>query len=315
MEGKIHIDKALTEVSVAFTNGDFIADTIAPPVPVDFKSDRFYVYGKERFRKRDDRRAPGSESKRGRFTLSDEGYSCEGHALYDEISREDNKNADPALDLMIDTTEQLTEEMKLNKEAALVELLEGAMTGTSLADQTSTPWNNDSNDPVKLILTQIGAAQKRIGRRPNRLAICQQVLDAVCVNAKVTARITGAQRLPDARVTADQLANLLGLEGIDIAASLYDTANEGQPASLDWVWKDYALVYYRPPVIGRKMIALVAQFLWTGAGQAIGGANVGGQFVRRWYEDRRIVDVVEVNEFYDLKVISPAAGCLFTNCV
>jgi hypothetical protein len=315
MEGTIHIDRALTNVSIGYSNGDFIADQVAPVVPVDFKSDKYYVYGKERFRQRDDRRSAGSEAKKSRFTLSNDSYGCEGHALMDELPREDQKNADPAMDLMIDTTEQLTEQMKLNKEAALVAMLVAGMISASLADQASSQWSSNTYNPVALILAQAAIAQKRTGKRPNRLALSQPVWDAITQNTNVTSRITGAANLQDSRVTVDQFANLLNLDGIDIGSAMYDTANEGQAATLDWVWSDYALLYYRPRVIGRKMLSLASQFLWSGAGQAIGAANVGGQFVRRWYEDRRIIDVVEVNEYYDLKLITKDAGCLFTNCV
>jgi hypothetical protein len=315
VEGTIHIDTALTNVSIGYSNGDFIADQVAPVVPVNFKSDKYYIYGKERFRTRDDRRTAGAEARKSRFSLSNDSYGCEGHALLDELPREDQKNADPAMDLMIDTTEQLTEEMKLNKESALVALLVAGMTSASVAAQTSTKWNSNSNNPVNLIMAQLAIAQARTGKRPNRMAISQPVWDAISVNTTVTGRITGAANLQDSRVTVDQFANLLGLEGIDIGSAMYDTANEGQAASLDYVWGDYALAYYRPRVIGRKMLSLCAQFLWSGAGQAVGGENVGGQFVRRWFEDRRIIDVVEVNEYYDLKLITKDAGCLFSDCL
>jgi hypothetical protein len=316
VEGAIHIDKALTDVSVAYANGDFVADFVAPPVPADDKSGKYYVHGKERFRVRDDRRSPGGEARRSRFSVAPDSYDCTGHALMDDsLAREDQANADPALDLMIDTTEQLTEEMKLNKDSALVTMLVAGMTGTSLSDIQATPWNADANDPVKAIKTQAANAQKRIGRRPRHMTISQPVWDAISVNAKVTARITGAPRLGDAQVTVEQFAALCDLEEIRIASALYDTANEGQAASLDYVWTDRALLFYKPQTIGRKMLSLVLQMFWRKAGLVIGGANVGGQFVRRWFEDRRLVDVVEVNEWYDLKLITKDAGCLFDNCL
>ena len=58
---QVHIDAALTNVCVAYSNPNFVADAIAPPVAVRKQSDKYFIYDseRERFRSSDDRRAPG----------------------------------------------------------------------------------------------------------------------------------------------------------------------------------------------------------------------------------------------------------------
>jgi hypothetical protein len=61
---QVHIDAALTNVSVAYRNPDYIADIVAPQVAVRKQSDKYYIYDaeRERFRQSNDRRAPGAEA-------------------------------------------------------------------------------------------------------------------------------------------------------------------------------------------------------------------------------------------------------------
>ena len=47
---QVHIDAALTNVSVAYRNPDYIADIIAPQVAVRKQSDKYYIYDAERER-------------------------------------------------------------------------------------------------------------------------------------------------------------------------------------------------------------------------------------------------------------------------
>jgi hypothetical protein len=44
----VHVDKALSNISIAYRNTSYCADLISPLIPVKFESDRYYIYGKER---------------------------------------------------------------------------------------------------------------------------------------------------------------------------------------------------------------------------------------------------------------------------
>ncbi|KKM62911.1 hypothetical protein LCGC14_1516840, partial [marine sediment metagenome] len=41
-----HIDRALTNVSVAYSNADYIGPQVFPTVPVQKQSDKFFVFTK-----------------------------------------------------------------------------------------------------------------------------------------------------------------------------------------------------------------------------------------------------------------------------
>jgi hypothetical protein len=56
----LHIDTALTNVTVSYNPGGFIADIVAPVVPVSKESDKYYVWSREEtLRTFEDLRADG----------------------------------------------------------------------------------------------------------------------------------------------------------------------------------------------------------------------------------------------------------------
>lgn len=315
MEGTVHIDQALTNISIAYRNGTFVADRCYMPVPVGKQSDKYYKYGKDRFRSRDDRRAPGAESRPSRITISDDNYFAEGHSLKDYVPRERGANADPALDLLVDTTEALTEQIQLNREVNFVQKLVDDLTGSSQVDLNAVKWDNDANDPIAKILTEKENIAKRIGVMPNKMFFSAPVFRAVRQNAKVLSRITGAPDLPSSGITTNQLAALLELEEVIVASAVKDTANEGAAASLDWIWGKRALLCYCNPSPGLRKLSIGYTFRWTGALQALGGQGAGGQVVERYYWQPNKADVVEVHDYYDLKTVDAGAGALFINAI
>lgn len=314
-EGTFHFDQALTNISVAYRNAAMVADRVFPFVGVDKQSNKYFKHGKDSFRVRDDRRSPGTEARPSRWALSDDNYFCDGHALKDYVPREIEANADMPLNLMSDTTEHLTDQIQLNREDALVTKLVADMTGASLVDLAAVKWDNDANDPVKEIRKQKENVAKRVGAMPNVLVLSQPVFTAVRQNAKVVNLITGAADLPSALVTTQQLAGLCELQEVIVAACVKDTANEGQAASLDWVWGKRALLFYRPMNPGLKTLSLGYTFRWTKALQAMGVGGGGGQGVQRYYWQPTISDVVEVHDYYDLKTVDKEAGALFINAI
>ncbi len=314
-EGTFHFDQALSNISVGYRNAAMVADRVFPVVGEDKQSNKYFKHGKEHFRVRDDRRSPGTEAKRSRWTLSDDSYFCEGHALKDGVPREHTANQDMPLDLLADTTETLTDQIQLIREDALVTKLVADMTGTSLVDLAAVKWDNDANDPAKKIRLEKETIAKRVGKMPNVLVLSQPVFTAVRQNAKIVNLITGATKVRDALVTADQLAALLELEEVIVAACIKDTAAEGQAASLDWVWGKRALLLVRAANPGRKTLSLGHTIRWTKALQAMGVAGGGAQGVERYYWQPTKEDIVEVHDYYDLKTIDKDAGALFINAI
>ena len=66
----VHVDQALTDVSVMYSNADFVAEEVMPVIPVDFKTNKYHVYGQENFRGDDDQVEAGAEADESNWSLS-----------------------------------------------------------------------------------------------------------------------------------------------------------------------------------------------------------------------------------------------------
>lgn len=121
---EVHIDAALTNLSVGYRNPAFIADLVAPVVPVRKQSDKYFIHdaAREVFRQSDDRRAPGAEANEVNFALSSDNYYAEDHALTSVIPDEERENADPVIQPAIDRTEFLRAKIDLNNNSTAINM-------------------------------------------------------------------------------------------------------------------------------------------------------------------------------------------------
>lgn len=323
-EGTLHIDTYLTNLSIMYANAEFVGHQLYPFVPVTKRSNKYPIYGKEMFNNLNDRRSPGAEAKKSRWSLSSGTYFADGHALKDYVAREDQENQDkPPLDILADSTIVLTNQIALNREINIAAQLVTDMTGANTVSLSSIKWDNNANDPIAKLRAGIDTIAKRIGRLPNTLVLSRPVFTAIINNTNVLSLLTGVSNLADANITALKIAQLLGLDKVVVANAIKNTANQGQTASLDWVWGKTAVLAYIDPAPGLRTLSLGATFRWTNALTALGGPKevaeavpgAGAQFVERYYWQPNKADVVEVHDYYDLKTVAADAGILYTSAI
>ncbi len=310
---KVHIDQALTNISIGYKNEQYIADQIFLPVPVGKQSDKYYVYGKERFRQNDDRRAPGTEANEINWTLSNDQYYCEGHALRHAIPDEERSNADDEFQLEADATELVTEGILLNKEVdAASKLLDASNYDAGLSmtlGSAGAPakWSDFTNsDPLRDVAKAKEAIHKKSGLRANTLILAEPVFNVLQMHPKLVDIIKYVQR---GIVTMDLMAAAFGVEKILVGSALKSTAmNPGQEDILAYIWGNAAILAYIPSRPGKKIPALGYSFMWNKDGQ-------GAVQVRQWYEQGRRATIIEAERWYDQKIVSSVAGFLFADCV
>ena len=74
---QVHIDGPLTNISIAYRNPVYIAEQIFPSVPVQKISDKYFIYTKADWLRREaDVRAAGTRAVRGDYGLSTGNYVC-----------------------------------------------------------------------------------------------------------------------------------------------------------------------------------------------------------------------------------------------
>lgn len=317
---RVHLDKALTNISIGYTNEAYIADQIFKPVGVAKQSDKYYVYGMEAFRLHADLRAPGTEANEIDWTFSSDQYFTEGHALRTAIADEVELNADEVFNMEADGTSLIMEGILQNKEYdAANTLLNPANYATELKQTmgaagplgaTTLKWSDPTSDPRVDIAKAKSAMHKKAGLRPNTLIISETVLNILLLHPKLAAMV---QYVQTPVLNVEQLKMLLGVPNIIVGSAMFSSQNQGQVAAgaiepLGYIWGNSAVLAYITPTPGKKTVSLGYSFNWSKAGQ-------GTVQTRKWYEVGRKATVIETEYFYAHKMISNVAGFLFLDAV
>lgn len=318
--GAVHVDVALSNLSLTAMNADNIIRKILVPFPSDRKSNVVYKYGNELFLSEDDVRAAGADAHDATpFKLTTVSYSCGGHALKEKIARDTENNADPALDLMQDAVRIRTGQSSLNEEVAGVAALVAGLTGTSVADQAATPWNSADFDPYKFLKGEIDTVTTNGGVPPNLLSLARPVWTAVRTNPNVVGLVTGAPQVTNAQVTLAQFAELLEIDEVLVGRAVYQTSLTG---AKKFVWGQKALLSYRPKSPGLRTPAMGYTPVWTNALAAVTGLEKvpgmdgqGDQFVQTYFWEPEVADYVVVHRYYDQQIWMPELGKLYTGCL
>jgi hypothetical protein len=304
----VHVDQALTEVSIAYRNRQYVAAEIFPRIPVTKQSNKYFVYSKDNFRIFDDSRRPGARANEIDWTLSTDTYFCEGHALAQAIPDELRANADQAIDVDVETTEMLTDLLYIQSEI----LVASKATDPAVVTQNTTlsgtsQWSDYTNsDPLKAVEDQKPTILKQIGQVPNALLVSYPVFVALRNHPKIIERFKYSQV---GIVQPDHLKSVFNVDYFLVGAALKNTAKEGQADSLDYIWGKHAILFYKPPTPGRRTVSLGYQFTW------LFGANTEGFLVKRYRDEGRTADVIETQLYYDAKVVAASAAYLWLAAV
>ena len=83
---------------------------------------------------------------------------------------------------------------------------------------------------------------------------------------------------------------------------------EGQTPSLDFVWGKHALLAYVLPEPRRREVTLGYTFRWL-----FGAPELSGTLVKRYRQESKSADVIEVHRYDDIQLVASAAGFVFLN--
>lgn len=299
---QVHIDAALTNLSVAYRNNEFIAEQLAPRVAVRKQSDRYYTYdgNREALRTTADLRSPGSIAGEVDYTLSSDSYYCEDHALSSAIPDEERENADPAIQPDMDRTEFLTERILLNQEVALEQMMRTTTAIEEVGVGPGEDWTSDSSDPIALV--QDARLQVFAGcqRRANVMVLPSAAYEALRVHPAIIDRIKYSSL---GVVTADLLAQLFDVDRVLVPRSYVNTATAGNPPTVTELWQPNVYLLHVAPRPGLKQVTFASTFVWNGMPGA-----AEGTLVERWRDSSRKADIVRVQKYYDTKIIAPGAA-------
>ena len=310
----VHVDAALSDLSISYGAQQYVWDQMFPVVPVDKQSDKYYIWNAADFRRDEGAavmRAPSALANRGGQRLSTDSYYCDNYAWGKPTPKETSRNADAALRQQQKATAYCTE--VVNRRIEMQQVTDCFATSKWGTDVTAGSLDYSSNtvvswattatsDPIGNVRHYADEIQKATGLRPNSIMLSRTVLSIILDHPDFIDRLT------DQKDRIVQLANIAALFEVDrvvVGQASYNSAAEGATATNAWVHGDNALLYYVPSSPGIDVPSAGYTMQW------------GPRSVLN-YEDTpagKMTDVVEVHEYVDFEITASALGVFFSDIV
>lgn len=312
----LHINQALTTMSVGYENAEFVAEQVAPIVPTDKLSDEYWQFGFEKFNVVNDAYQPGTSLGEIGWSATASTFNCKGHGVRGWYPSVAPSAADAVIDLDVETTEDASQAVLLVQEINLLNALLGS--GMQVTDVSTSPnvgnlqysqFDNNDFDPVTFLDNLKEVIARSIGKKPNSLLLGREAFRGLRNNINVTKRVsTGTVALevaPNKIPSIGNLSELLEIPNIIVAEAMYNTALPGATPSLSYIWSNYAMLFYKEPQPGRRKVSLAYTFRWN--------AGSAGQFVQKWYDQDKKRQCIDVQKFYAQQMIATGAGIMLKN--
>lgn len=332
--GQVHVNRPLTNLSIAYRQSaqDYVADRVFPIVPVQKKSDAYFLYDRDFwFRSEMRKRAPGTESAGADYKLSTDTYVCDVWALHKDVDDQIRANEDAPLSSDRDATEWLTQQALILREKEFASNYmqadvwtfeaDGVASGPTAAgsfDPTNESsndvlhWNDEASNPIKNIRDGRRFVLERTGYKPNKLTLSRSVFDALIDHPDIVDRIKyGQTQGAPAMANEQTLAQIFQLEQVLVSDAIENTAQEGAAESNSFIVGKNALLSYCPARPSIMTPSAGYTFSWTG----YLGAAAGAAQIKKMRLDWLNSDRIEAEAAFDQKKVAGDLGYFFSGIV
>lgn len=321
-KSQAHIDKALTNISVAYMQDEmsFIADKVFPKISVKKQSDVYFIYNKGDFF-RDEARVRGgaSESVGGEYGVeASDPYYAKVWAFHKDVTEQERANSDEPLTCDQDATDFVSQKMLIKKEVQwATKYFKTGVWTTEIDGVDATPAADEAikfdlttSDPIKVIGDHIVTMASQTGFKPNTIVMAPKVFFALKNHAMILDRIKYTQR---GIVTTDLLATLFEVQNVYIPWGVVNSANQGETDAINFIMGNHMLLCYINPKPALKKPSAGYIFTWTG----LEGAGAFGNRIVRLPMDMLGLGTerIEGEIAFDCKVIAQDLGVFFKDIV
>ena len=296
---QIHVDKPLSNISIKYRNANLIAMDVFPELQVKKDSDLYYIFDRD-FRLPETNRANKAEARQHSYQLSTSSYVLEEHALVDYISDRDAANYDLG-GMRADVTEELTDKILLRLEKSVADLFTSTSWSQNVSLSTAQQWSLDTVtfNPIPLMDTAATTVLENSGLAPNFSIVPHSVM----IKAKNHSSIIERIKYTQTAVTEQMLASLFGTEKMLVPKAVIDSGNEGATSTVAAVWGDNVFVGYKAP---RPSVRKASCGYIFRSSQPL---------AKRWREEKRSSEAIEVGMRYQPKVVASLAGYLLKDAL
>ncbi len=247
----------LSSLLLGMGQGSYIAEKLFPRLPPSLSSVTLAQLGDERFKRYNLRRAPGTTTKRVDIKYEGKTYTVDQYSVEVPMPRELLREADQSrrylnvgnhLDVSRIAMTTANDILGLDYELEVAGLATAAgsyAAGHVLALSGATKWSAASGTPVTDIRAAAEVIRKKIGKRPNSLALSADALQATSTNPEVKGYLPSANLGP---ATLEQLKTILNVQDITVGDAVWiDGTGTGQD-----VWGNNAVLAYVPRIGGNN---------------------------------------------------------------
>lgn len=290
---QLHVDKLLSNLSVKYQNQEYVADKIFPIVPVKTDSDLYRIWVKN-FRIPETKRASKALAREHNFEVTTASYLLEEHALKNYVGDEEADNYD-ITDLRADMTEELTDVIMRKREKMVADLFTSTSwsLGVSLAAANAFSANTTVSNPIPIFDTAATTIIQNSGFAPNFGILPRDGF----VSCKSHVSVLDRTKYVSKEMTPAMLAALFELPELLIPLTVVDVSQLGLTESLSNLFV-HAFVGYKPSSAGP---------LKPSCGYIFEKAVPR---VRRWRDEERKAEAVEVQMKLQPKVVASLTGYL-----
>lgn len=300
----LHIDQHLTNVAINFRPQAFIADMIAPIVPVEKQSNAYPVFSRfEAFAVEETSRSPGQEARKITRSVSSGQYYAKNYALGYDVPIEDVANMDAALRFELDSgaTRYLVGKMGLDYEKRVLTLANQAasVSTTFVPNSAWTGAGVNGGDCVSQIFQMLEQVQNVTGQRPNKILMGWKAWNYARRNYYLRNMLNGLNN-GGGTITRQQFAALFEVDQLLVSEAMWHNANEAAVNSgvLSNVIDTSVLAYYAPSAPSRDDPSWMYSFRWQAP-----GLPTPMVVERHPYDTKKKVDTIEAGYYQDEKVV------------
>lgn len=309
----VHIDRALTNLSMLVKNREMIADEAMPRIKVAKPSDKYFKWDNDSLFEEQSAALVGPEGTPGRIRakISTDNYSCVDYGLSDFVSYKEEAAADAPLQPRAMAARLIANRLLIAKERRVAAMVFGASNygSNTLALAGANQWDqHGTSDPVQ----DIDDAIETCLVRPNAMILGAQVWQKLKNHPKflqlILSRASTNGGATPLRVDSQTLAEAFGLDRVLIGRAKYITSREGATSASGYIWgKSCALIRVAEMPDKRETDAFAYQFEFQ-------------PFETQVIEDRTKGlsggVIVQTTHSVDEKLVAgSAAGYLYTSCV
>ncbi len=277
----------------------FVAEQVLPVLDVAKEAATISVVTRENARTVDNNHANGAGFGRVHLGSEDKSYSTADYGLEGQLTDGDRERFMDDYDAEVEMVQVVKTHMQMAKEIRAAAALFNTTTwpsGTAAlyTDVSSAPWDAAASDVLSHVEAAIEQVRKNTGMKADSILIGPVTYKNLKHNTGINAKFSSNPQVLTPNVWRQYLADILDLRNIFVADGVYNSAAEGQDASMADIWSDdYALIFKRQsgslalPGLGRTV-------RWVGpAGVLVNGL----ENVVQYREEQTESDIFRVREY------------------